>query len=175
MVERSWFAAISGYGKRGRLQIDGPAFRRGQLPRIELPLARPGTTEQFRTGDSRFAAPAAAGGAGLYLALYENRLSSRVAAGANAQRTLRHDHACASWSARPTMARPAALQAATRWKAAGIGVAAFVECAQAVGIDLPLKALVWEDATRHRSGSATTTPPGWPNVTAWRIAPPSAI
>ena len=41
--------------------------------------------------------PARAGDAALYLAVYENRLMSRVAAGENSGRTLAHDHVVLEW------------------------------------------------------------------------------
>ena len=40
------------------------------------------------------AATCTARDARLYLALYENRLSSRITASENAQRTLQHDYVC---------------------------------------------------------------------------------
>lgn len=44
--------------------------------------------------ESRFASSCTARDARLYLALYENRLSSRITASENAQRTLQHDYVC---------------------------------------------------------------------------------
>ena len=46
---------------------------------------------------AELADPAHAGDAALYLALYENRLSSRVTSGENSGRTLTHDHVVLEW------------------------------------------------------------------------------
>jgi hypothetical protein len=46
---------------------------------------------------AELADPAQAGDAALYLALYENRLSSRVTDGENSGRTLTHDHVVLEW------------------------------------------------------------------------------
>jgi hypothetical protein len=62
----------------------------------------------------------------LFLALYENRLSSRVAAGENARRTLNHDYVVRE------LVGPLDLHARHRfklqagWKTADLGVAAFM-------------------------------------------------
>jgi hypothetical protein len=76
---------------------------------------------------SRFAAATASQNAQLYLALYENRLSSNVTAGENAQRTLHHDYVVRQ------LIGPLDPQRANHsfelqpgWKAADLGVAAFV-------------------------------------------------
>ena len=59
---------------------------------VGLALTLAQTPERIEVrADSRFASNATARGAGVYLALYENRLSSKVTAGENAARTLRHD------------------------------------------------------------------------------------
>jgi len=77
--------------------------------------------------ESRFAAPAVGRDARLYLALFENRLSSNVSAGENARRTLQHDHVVRQLAGPfgPGRARHRfRLQAG--WKAADLGVAAFM-------------------------------------------------
>ena len=77
--------------------------------------------------ESRFIAPDAGRNARLYLALLENRLSSNVSAGENARRTLQHDHVVRLLAGPfdPARARHRfRLQAG--WKAADLGVAAFV-------------------------------------------------
>lgn len=76
---------------------------------------------------SRFAASADSRNAQLFLALFENRLSSKVAAGENARRTLNHDYVVRKLVGPldPLDARHGfVLQAG--WKAADLGVAAFV-------------------------------------------------
>jgi hypothetical protein len=61
--------------------------------RAHLTLSLTQTPQQIDArADSRFDTSAAKRGAKLYLALYENRLVSRVTAGENAARTLHHDY-----------------------------------------------------------------------------------
>jgi len=81
--------------------------------------------------ESRFATPAAGRDATLYLALLENRLSSKVTAGENAERTLHHDHVVRQLTGPldPRRARHS-FKLRPGWKAADLGVAAFVLDAQ---------------------------------------------
>lgn len=76
--------------------------------------------------NSRFFSPASSQGAQLFLALYENRLSSKVAAGENAQRTLNHDYVVRELAGpfNPGTRHRFRLQAG--WKASDLGVAAFM-------------------------------------------------
>jgi hypothetical protein len=80
---------------------------------------------------SRFAEPADSRNGQLFLALYENRLSSSVAAGENAHRTLHHDHVVRELAGPldPLRARYS-FKLQSGWKAADLGVAAFVLNAQ---------------------------------------------
>lgn len=77
--------------------------------------------------DSRFDDPVAGHDAQLYLALTENRLSSDVTAGENAQRVLHHDHVVRQLAGPldPHHARQR-FRLQPGWKAADLGVAAFV-------------------------------------------------
>jgi hypothetical protein len=77
--------------------------------------------------ESRVAAPAAGRDAALYLALFENRLSSKVSAGENAQRTLHHDHVVRQLAGPFDPGRTRhSFTLQPGWKAADLGVAAFV-------------------------------------------------
>lgn len=77
--------------------------------------------------ESRFASPGAARDARLYLALYENRLSSRITAGENAQRTLQHDYVVRQLVGPldPQRARHR-FAVAPGWHVGDLGVTAFV-------------------------------------------------
>ena len=77
--------------------------------------------------ESRFAEPAAGRDAKLYLALTENRLTSTVTAGENAQRTLRHDYVVRELAG-PFDAAGVRYRFSLRpeWKAADLEVAAFM-------------------------------------------------
>ena len=93
---------------------------------LQLDLTRSPGEIDTRLG-SRFAADTDRRGAQLYLALYENRLVSRVTAGENAARTLRHDYVVR------TLAGPFApgdtrhrFKLRPDWQAGQLGVAAFV-------------------------------------------------
>jgi hypothetical protein len=76
--------------------------------------------------ESRFAASIDHQKAQLFLALYENRLSSKVAAGENARRTLNHDYVVRELVGplEPRNRHRFKLQAS--WKATDLGVAAFM-------------------------------------------------
>ncbi|MCA1925114.1 MAG: DUF1223 domain-containing protein, partial [Thiobacillus sp.] len=80
---------------------------------------------------SRLAATPATRGAQLYLALYENRLVSRVTAGENAARTLRHDYVVRTLAGpfQPGDTRHRFILRPD-WQADQMGVAAFVVNAQ---------------------------------------------
>lgn len=80
--------------------------------------------------DSRFNFSADDNKAQLFLALYENRLSSKVVAGENARRTLDHDYVVRELVGplKPRSRHRFTLQA--DWKAADLGVAAFLLDAQ---------------------------------------------
>jgi hypothetical protein len=121
-----------------QVMLDGEDYRnwsRSRAPKPKSAPARVGITltlsqtpERIDTEvDSRFATKLSAPNARLFVALYENRLSSNVAAGENARRTLHHDHVVRQLIGPldPLHARHSfKLQAG--WKAADLGVAAFV-------------------------------------------------
>lgn len=120
-----------------QVMLDGEDFRawhRGLPARPTAPaqaglvLALDQTPERIEVrADSRFASNAAVRGAAVYLALYENRLGSKVTAGENAARTLRHDYVV-----RHLVGPLDPLRAhhcfvvESGWKLADLGVAAFV-------------------------------------------------
>ena len=120
-----------------QVMLDGEDFRawhsglpaRSNAPaQVGLTLTLDSMPERIEVrADSRFSSSAAARGAGLYLALYENRLSSKVAAGENAELTLRHDYVVRELAG-PFAATGVRYRFSLRpdWKAADIGVAAFV-------------------------------------------------
>lgn len=121
-----------------QVMLDGEDYRnwhRSRNPQLKpipsqlnLSLTLTHSSERIDTQvDTRFAATASNQNAELYLALYENRLSSRVSAGENARRTLNHDHVVRELVGPldPQRARHSfKLQAG--WKAADMGVTAFV-------------------------------------------------
>ncbi|MBU1224103.1 MAG: DUF1223 domain-containing protein [Gammaproteobacteria bacterium] len=127
----------SGWVYTPQVMLDGADFRawhRG-LPApsnapapASLALMLSQTPERIDVrAESHAIAPATGRDAALYLALFENRLSSKVSAGENAQRTLHHDHVVRQLAGPfdPGRARHRfALQPG--WKAADLGVAAFV-------------------------------------------------
>jgi hypothetical protein len=83
---------------------------------------------------SHFAEPAGNRNGRLFLALYENRLSSNVTSGENAHRTLHHDHVVRELAGPldpldPLRARYS-FKLQPGWKAADLGVVAFVLNAQ---------------------------------------------
>lgn len=120
-----------------QVMLDGKDFRawhHGLPGRSTVPASTRLTLTLIQTADdieiqveSRFANPAAAHDATLYLALTENRLSSNVTAGENARHILHHDHVVRQLVGPldPHRVRHTfKLQSA--WKAADLGVAAFV-------------------------------------------------
>jgi hypothetical protein len=127
----------SGWVYTPQVMLDGADFRawhrglpvRPNAPaRASLALTLTQTPERIDVqAESRFAAPAAGRGARLYLALLENRLSSNVSAGENARRTLQHDHVVRLLAGPfdPGRARHS-FRLQPGWKAADLGVAAFV-------------------------------------------------
>jgi hypothetical protein len=76
--------------------------------------------------DSRFAHSADSQNAQLFLALYENRISSKVAAGENASRTLNHDYVVRELVGPLGTRARHSFKLQPGWKAADLGVAAFV-------------------------------------------------
>jgi len=127
----------SGWIYTPQVMLDGADFRtwhralpaRSNAPApASLALTLSQTPDRIDVrAESRVAAPAAGRDAALYLALVENRLSSKVSAGENAQRTLHHDHVVRRLAGPfdPGRARHSfALQPG--WKTADLGVAAFV-------------------------------------------------
>ncbi len=124
-----------------QVMLDGKDFRtwhRG-LPapsnvsaQASLALTLKQTPERIEVeAESRFATPAAGRDTTLYLALFENRLSSKVTAGENAERTLHHDHVVRQLTGPfdPRRARHS-FKLRPGWKDADLGVAAFVLDAQ---------------------------------------------
>ena len=128
---------ISGWVYTPQFMLDGADFRswyRGLPARAPVPAqahltlsldTMPGHIDA-RT-EVRYASTAAGRNARLYLALTENRLSSRVTTGENARRTLLHDDVVR------TLAGPFEASRVHHrfilqpdWKAADLGVAAFV-------------------------------------------------
>lgn len=124
-----------------QFMLDGQDFRHWARERIAMPTTRASVTLSLELAHthshidvvaaSRFAVGTPLHGAALYLALYENRLRSAITAGENAQRTLHHDYVVrqligplAPSRAQHTFKLP------TDWKAADLGVAAFVLNAQ---------------------------------------------
>jgi len=80
--------------------------------------------------DSRFAVSADTQNAQLFLALVENRLSSEVTAGENVRRTLNHDHVVRELAGPLDPRARHSFKLKADWKAADLGVAAFVLNAQ---------------------------------------------
>lgn len=76
--------------------------------------------------NSRLIGPASGEHAQLYLALYENHLSSKVAAGENARRTLHHEHVVRELVGPLDPNVRHSFRVQSGWNAADLGVAAFV-------------------------------------------------
>jgi hypothetical protein len=124
-----------------QVMLDGADYRnwhRSRIPsvdpvpaRADLVLTLTQTPQRIDAQvESHFADPAAEGHARLYLALVENHLSSNVAAGENAHRTLNHEHVVRELVGplAPHARHTFKLQAS--WKAADLAVAAFLLNAQ---------------------------------------------
>ncbi|MBT9539112.1 thioredoxin family protein [Thiobacillus sp.] len=124
-----------------QVMLDGEDFRswQGGLPaRLRAPATVSLSLEINQTPavieaqvESRFVSSGAARNAQVYLALYENRLSSRITAGENAQRTLQHDYVVRQLVGPldPQRARYR-FAVAPGWQLANLGVTAFVLDAQ---------------------------------------------
>lgn len=121
-----------------QVMLDGKDFRTWHRERIPRPNPAPATVKLTLTltqtperidaqVDSRFFAPADSKDAQVFLALLESRLSSNVAAGENAQRTLDHDHVVRQLIGplAPLRARHS-FNLQPSWKAADLAVATFV-------------------------------------------------
>ena len=80
--------------------------------------------------NSRFASTADSKHAQLFLALYENRLSSKVATGENARRTLHHDYVVRELVGPLDPVAQHSFRVHADWKTADLGVAAFMLDAQ---------------------------------------------
>lgn len=127
----------SGWVYTPQVMLDGEDFRgwhRGLPPGSNAPaqasLALTITQTPDRIdiqADGRLADQAAGRDAKLYLALFENRLASSVTAGENARRTLHHDHVVRELAGPFDLHRARhGFQLQPGWKAAGLGVAAFI-------------------------------------------------
>jgi hypothetical protein len=125
-----------------QVMLDGDDLRnwnRGRVPQLKSVPAQVSLTLNLDQAPehidvqvtSRFTEPADSQNGRLYLALTENRLTSKVTAGENAQRTLHHDHVV-----RELVGPLDPLRARYRfklqpgWEVADLGVAAFVLNAQ---------------------------------------------
>jgi hypothetical protein len=120
-----------------QVMLDGEDLRdwqrglpaRSNVPaKVDLTLTLTQTPERIEVeAASRFATPDTGHDAQLYLALTENRLSSRVTAGENARRTLDHDHVVRQLVGPldPRRARHS-FRLQPGWKAADLRVVAFV-------------------------------------------------
>ncbi len=120
-----------------QLMLDGADYRtwhRSRAPQlkpapasVDLVLTLTQTPERIDVQvNSRFIAQAAKVHAQLYLALYENHLSSKVAAGENARRTLHHEHVVRELVGPLDPNARHSFRLQSGWKAADLGVAAFV-------------------------------------------------
>ena len=97
------------------------------LSQVDLNLTLTQSPERIDVQvDSHFAHLADSHNAQLYLALFENRLSSKVAAGENAQRTLHHDYVVRELVGPLKLRARHSFKLQSGWKAADLGVAAFV-------------------------------------------------
>jgi hypothetical protein len=106
----------------------GLPARPNALARVDLALTLTQAPQRIEVeATSRFAEPDTAHDAQLYLALTENRLSSKVTAGENARHTLDHDHVVRQLVGPldPRRARHS-FRLQPGWKAADLKVAAFV-------------------------------------------------
>jgi hypothetical protein len=120
-----------------QVMLDGQDLRDWQrgLPKPAAALARltlelaltPAAQHLDVTVTPRFLASEARAGAQLYLAVTESRLESRVTAGENARRTLRHDHVVRELvGPLPASAQRYRFVLAPEWKRGDLAVTAFV-------------------------------------------------
>lgn len=120
-----------------QVMLDGKDYRnwhRSHSPQVKsepaqvsLSLTLMQSPERIDTKvNSRFSAPASSQDAQLFLALYENRLSSKVAAGENARRTLNHDYVVRELAGPLNSSMRYRFKLKSEWKASDLGVAAFV-------------------------------------------------
>jgi hypothetical protein len=121
-----------------QVMLDGKDYRnwsRSRTPPLKSVPARVNITLTLTQSpdiidvrvESRVAAEVSGQNAQLFLALYEDRLGSNVAAGENARRTLHHDHVVRQLAGPfdPLHARHR-FKLETGWKTADLGVAVFV-------------------------------------------------
>jgi len=96
---------------------------------LELEIVGPAAADALRLRvRASVADPAAAARAVLYVASFENRLESRVAAGENQGRLLHHDHVALEWQGPFALGeRQVALRLLPKGKPDASGVAAFVQ------------------------------------------------
>jgi hypothetical protein len=117
--------------------LDGADHRNWSRSRAPQPTAAPARVALSLTltqspgriethVDSRFAAPDERRGAQLFMALYENRLSSNVAAGENARRILHHDYVVRELVGPLDPDASHGFPLESGWKARDLGVAAFL-------------------------------------------------
>ncbi|MFO7541552.1 MAG: DUF1223 domain-containing protein [Thiobacillus sp.] len=120
-----------------QVMLDGADYRNWQRSRspqlkpmpaqvtLHLTLAQSPQRIDARV-DSRLQASVDPQHARLYLALFENRLHSKVAAGENARRTLNHDYVVRELAGPFDLRTRHSFTLQPGWKAADLGVAAFV-------------------------------------------------
>jgi hypothetical protein len=120
-----------------QVMLDGADYRNWHRVRAPQPKPMPARADLVLTltqtpqridvqVDSRFMGPASEADAQLYLALVENHLSSKVAAGENAGRTLHHEHVVRELAGPLDPNARHSFRLQPGWKAADLGVAAFV-------------------------------------------------
>lgn len=120
-----------------QVMLDGVDYRNWHLTRGPQPASEPAQVSLAmrltRTPSdivvqvsSRFAPGIDSQTTQLYLALFENRLSSQVAAGENAQRTLNHDYVVRELVGPLDSRMRHRFKLNAQWNAAHLGVAAFV-------------------------------------------------
>lgn len=120
-----------------QVMLDGRDYRdwhRSAAPDVKSVPARVSLAMRLTQSDdsllaqlnSRFASTVDSQRAQLYLALYENRLTSQVAAGENARRTLHHDYVVRALAGPLGPVARHRFRLQSDWKAADLGVAAFM-------------------------------------------------